>query len=360
MPDRDLSPYFRPQVNLARSTAGRMWLVSLCAGLAVCQSALSDGGASLFIALAAVSAAVLTELCIGWRGKRPAARDGSAVASALVLSLLLPSHLHPVFAALGAVFAMVVVKYSFGGLGANWLNPALGGWLFIRFSWPGGFESALESSPFALLRDSLGRGFTDPQGSPLGILKLGGVPPETPSFLGGRLDETLTALLNDTVFSVTGSELPRGYIDLLFFQGPGIIADRGLLGLLLGTLIIAAFQIYRTWVPVAFLGVYGLLVRIFGGLPFGGPLGSGDILFGVLSGGVLPAAFLLAADPATGPKSAPGATFAAFLGGLLGFLFRYPGGEPYGAFWAAALVNTLVPLIRSLESRILYQPRRSP
>jgi electron transport complex protein RnfD len=362
MPDRDTSLYFRPQVNLARSTTGRMWLVSCCAGLAILQSAATDGGASLLVALGAVFSAVMTELLFNLKTRGQTLKDGSAVASALILSLLLPNHIHPLFAALGAAFAMAVAKYSFGGLGANWVNPALGGWLFIRFSWPAAFHKALESSSFSLLADSLNRGFSDPQGSPLTLLKLsgaGGLPGAIP-FLGGSPDEALTGIFNDTVFSLTGSELPGGYIDLLLARTPGIIADRGLLGLLLGTVIITASQVPRIWVPGVFLGIYALQVRIFGARPFGGPWGGGDILFGILSGGIIPAAFLLAADPATGPKSNAGALITAFLGGLAGFLFRYPGGEPYGAFWAVALLNVLVPLIRDFESRRLYRKRRSP
>jgi electron transport complex protein RnfD len=360
MSDREVFSFFRPQVNLARSTTGRMWLVALCAALGILQSAATDGGASLFIALAAVFSAALAELLVGWKDRRGLG-DGSAAASALILSLLLPNQLSPVFAALGAFFAVVVIKYNFGGLGANWLNPALGSWFFIRISWPRAFERALDFSAFSLLGESLGRGFTDPRGSPLEILKLGGggLPGALP-LLGLSPDEAVTKALNDTIFSLTSSELPRGYIDLLFSRAPGIIADRGLAGLLLGTLIITAAQVHRAWIPAFFLGTYAFFTGLFGALPFGGPLGSGDILFGVLSGGLLPAAFLLAADPATGPKSMRGACAAACLGGFLSFLFRYPGGQPYGAFWSIAVLNILTPPIRDMESRILYRSRRFP
>jgi electron transport complex protein RnfD len=361
MPDnREVFSFFRPQVNLARSTAGRMWLVALCAALGILQSAATDGGASLFIALGAVFSAALAELLIDWKEKGRSLGDGSAVASALIISLLLPNQLHPLFAALGAFFAMVVIKYSFGGLGANWVNPALGAWFFIRFSWPKAFEKALDFSAFSLLGESLSRGFTDPQGSPLEILKSGGGIPGALPFLGLSPDEAVTAVLNDTIFSLTSSELPRGYIDLLFSRAPGIIADRGLAGLLAGTLIITAAQVHRAGIPAFFLGTYAVFTGLFGALPFGGPLGCGDILFGILSGGILPAAFLLAADPATGPKSARGACAAACLGGFLSFIFRYPGGQPYGAFWSVAVINILTPAIREMESRILYRPRRFP
>jgi electron transport complex protein RnfD len=292
-------------------------------------------------------------------GKRPAGefprrlqgsrsfKDGSAVASALILTLLLPNHIHPVFAAIGSAFAMVVVKHSFGGLGTNWLNPALGGWLFVRIGWPGAFSEALKDSSLSFLAESMGKVFLDPQGSPLGILKINGSAP-------GPLDNLITGFLNKTVFFVTGAELPGGYMDFFFFSGSGIIADRGLLGLLLGTIIIIASQVNRFWIPLSYLAVYTFLVRIFGALPFGGDPGNGDMLFSLFTGGTLAAAFLLASDPATSPKSAPGALLVTALAAVLGFIFRYWGFEQYGAFFAIILLNALVPLIRYFESRRFY------
>jgi electron transport complex protein RnfD len=344
----------KPQIYFAYSTAARMWLVSACAALAVFRSALGDSFSSLLIALSASAAALITELLIGGKKGASLLKDGSALVTALVLTLLLPNGIHPVLAALGAIFAIAVVKHSFGGLGTNWLNPALGGWLFVRFSWTSAFNRALENSPLAILTDSLGKGLTDPQGSPLGILKING-------WTGGPFDKMFSSILNQTVFSFSRAELPEGYIGLFTSSGPGIIADRGLFVLLLGTIVLTAAGVSRWWVPAVFTGTYALLVRIFGALPMGGALGGGDVLFGLCSGGVIAAAFLLLGDPATGPKSGTGALAAAFLTGIAAFVFRYAGREPYGAFFAAALINGLTPLIRGLEGRIFYsQKERSP
>ncbi|MDR3171701.1 MAG: RnfABCDGE type electron transport complex subunit D [Treponema sp.] len=330
-------PYIRffqkPHINLSRPTAGRMWLVSLCAGMTIFQSSLTDGFASLIIALTVMIAAIFTEFLIYFRtDKAGMLRDGSAIASALLLALLLPNSVHPLYAAIGAVFAMAVVKHSFGGLGANWLNPALGGWLFIRFSWPAAFNTPLEISPAAFLQESLEH-----------------FQPELRSF-----DSIAAAWFNKTIFSITRSALPGGYIDLLTSATTGIIVDRGLLAFLGGTIIIIAFKVSRSWVPAVYLGMYGLLIRIFGALPFGGALGAGDILFGFFSGGTMVAAFLLGNDPVTGPKSPRGSLITALLAACLTYLFRYQGSEAYGAFFAIALINALVPLIRDLESRSLY------
>jgi electron transport complex protein RnfD len=348
----------KPQVNLARSSSTRMWLVSICAGLTIIQSALTESFASLILAVAAVAGALLTEFIIDDqsvrrfilegdvpnRGRGFAARDGSAVASALVFTLLLPNTIHPLFAFLGAVFAMLVIKHSFGGLGTNWVNPALGAWLIIRLGWPGAFSLALQNSSLSVLAASLHDGI-DPPGSPLSLLYTASP---------GSFDIYWTSFLNKRIFSLAASELPEGYIDLLAYSGPGIIADRGLLALLFGTIIMTASQISRFWIPLAYLGVYGCLVRIFGRVPFGGGFGAGDILFGFFSGGTLVAAFILIADPSTGPKSSLGMLIAAVLGGVLSFLFRNVGLEPYGAFFAVALLNALSPLFRFFETRFLF------
>jgi len=309
--------------------------------------------------LAAVAAAVLTEFLIlyrdGWAAVLNALRDGSAVASALILTLLLPNRIFPLYAAAGAVFAMAVIKHSFGGLGSNWLNPAAGGWLFIRFSWPVSFRAALDGSPLSLLAESLGRGVTVPQGSPLGILKI-----DTTFAAASPLDGILRSFFNNNVFSFAGAELPGGYIDLFGSRLPGIIADRGVLALLVGTIIIIASRVNRSWIPAVYLVVFGFLVRLFGSQPYGGEKWNGDIFFALCSGGTLAAAFLLAADPSTGAKSNGGILLAAAAGGAVAFFARYYGAEPYGAIFAVAFINAVLPLIRILESRILYEKRSSP
>jgi electron transport complex protein RnfD len=340
----------QPQINLAQSTALRMWMIFGCALATTVYSAARDGFASLGMACTALGAALFSEalaLHFGrlWNysavqaapdegGANPGGipedriahsriangriADGSAAASAMIFVLLLPNSVNPLFVLLGACFATLLVKFSFGGLGANWVNPALGAWLFLRLSWPSLFT----------------------QGQ---VFQSGG---------GSGLDTVIRGFFNRTLFALTGAELPSGYVDLfLGLRGEGIIADRGLPLLILGTMLLSAVQVSRIWIPAVYLGVYVSLVRIFGALPGGGGIGEGDILYSLFSGGTLAAAFFLAADPVTGAKTLPGMLAAAFLSALFAFLFRYPGADHCGAFSAAALVNAVVPLIRKLESR---------
>jgi electron transport complex protein RnfD len=303
-----------------------MWLVAVCAFLAALQSAMGDSFLSLIAALAALFSALLTELLITYKTRGFAKiKDGSAAASALALALLLPNQIHPVYAALSAVFAIAVVKHSFGGLGANWMNPALGGWLFARFSWPKAFSIALNGS-----------GGIDEAGTAFGNM--------------------INSSLNKTIFSFLGAELPTGYIDLFALKTPGIIADRAVLALVLASAVIAASQISRSWLSFVYLAVFGLLTRMLGNA---GSLWNGDVLYAVLSGGTLVTAFILISDPSTGAKSMPGGIIAAVLAAVLGFIFRFYGKEFFGCLYAAALVNTLIPLLYKAERRLLYPAKEA-
>jgi electron transport complex protein RnfD len=300
-----------------------MWLVAICAFLAVLQSAIGDSFLSLIVALAALVSALLTELLITYKTHGFAKiKDGSAAASALVLALLFPNHIHPVYAALSAVFAIAVVKHSFGGLGANWMNPALGGWLFARFSWPSAFSIALNGSSGSM--------------------------EETGTAIGNMVNSSL----NRTFFSFLGAELPPGYIDLFALKTPGIIADRAVLAIVLATAVIAASQISRSWISFVYLAVFGLLTRMLGDIS--GSLWNGDVLYAFLSGGTLVTAFILLSDPSTGAKSMPGGLIAAIFAAVLGFIFRFYGQIFFGCLYAAALVNTLIPLLYKAERRLFY------
>jgi electron transport complex protein RnfD len=302
-----------------------MWLVFACALGTAFYAALFDNFASLNVALSALTAGLCAEALALHFGKLRSQNvpgggiaDGSAAASIMVLVLLLPHSINPLYAALGAVFAMLLVKYTYGGLGANWVNPALGAWLFIRFSWP---------APFGELRKAFSS--------------------------GGTIDAGFRTFLNRTIFAVTGAELPPGYGDLLLGTSPGgIIADQGLPVLILGTVLLAAVKVNRVWIPGLYLAVYTLLVRAFGALFAGGGFGEGDVLYCLCSGGTFAAAFLVVCDPVTGAKTSVGALCSTVLSALLAFLFRYPGGELYGVFPAAAISNALVPLIRAAERHV--------
>jgi electron transport complex protein RnfD len=318
-----------------------MWLVSLFALAAIVQSAFGDGGKSLYTALAALSASLLTEFLIGEKIRRFTIPDGSAAASALVLTLLLPGNIPPVFAALGAVFAVAVVKMSFGGIGTNWLNPAVSAWLLIRFSWPKVFTAFTADLSVSAITNA---GITD-TGSIWPILTQYGFPVN---------ENLIPEAVKSTMFSIFRTELPAKYFAFFASPGAGIIGDRGVYALLVGSIFMIALGVSRFSFSACYLTIYLFLIRLAGALPLGGGLWEGDIFFGLFSGGTLVTAFLLLTEPAAGPKSAFGKSIFAVLAALFSFFFRYMKAEPYGAFFAVALLNALSPLARSIENRCIY------
>jgi electron transport complex protein RnfD len=345
---RDLPLYNRPLLNLSRSSAERLLLVSISALLAITQSALSDAGSTLFIALAALLAATVAELGINYLKSKPGIHNYSVFVSALIITLLLPNTINPVIAAVAVVFAITVVKETFGGFGSNWLNPALGGWLFVRLCWPEAFLQAGESSPFTFISQMMSEAPSGAgENNPIAILNSNG--------FGAGNGDMVTSFLQKNIFSFINIELPSNYFDFFINPGTGMIADRGVFGLLLGSMLLIAARVNRFILSVVYLVIYLLLVHLAGALPFAGPPGSGDMLFCLLSGGTLVAAFLLAADPVTGPKSAPGKVFSLMCAALLSFFFRYIKAEISGAIIAIACINTLTPLIRKIEERIFYE-----
>jgi len=327
VPEKKTVYVHKPQINISYPSTGRMWLVCCCAFFCVLQSGLTDSGKSLIIAGTALVSAIIIELLLTWR-KHGASKikDGSAAASAMILSMLLPNQIHPVYVFFGIAFAIIVVKYTFGGLGSNWLNPALGGWLFIKFSWPAGFSQALPEyisvSEMASAQNI------------------------------SSLDSPITEFFNNSIFSIAGVQLPSGYIDLLFYSGDGAITDRGLFALLLGTVVITAIGINRGWVPLVFLAVYGFLIRFAGDVS--GMYWNGDMLYGIFSGGTIAAAFIISAEPASQAKLKPGILFTVILGAFLSWFFRYKCMEYFGCFIALALINCITPVIRFIEEKLFF------
>jgi len=324
-----MSFILKPQINLSCPSDARMWLIFGCAFLCVLQSAIEDGGRSFILAFTAFFSSLLVELLLTWRNSGlEKIKDGSTAATAMLLCLLLPNQIHPVYAALGVIFAVVVVKYSFGGLGSNWLNPALAGWLFIRFSWPYAFANALKNSSGSISELSI---------------------------TSGTMGNNITGFLNNSILSIAGVQLPSGYIDLFFNNEPGIIADRGIFFLLAGTVVITASGINRGWIPLVFLAVYGFLVRLAGNSEL---FWEGDMLYGFFSGGIIASAFILAAEPASGAKLKPGILLAVVISAVLSWFLRYKCTEFYGCFFALAIVNCITPLIRHAEELIFLSHDR--
>ncbi|MDR0908646.1 MAG: RnfABCDGE type electron transport complex subunit D [Spirochaetaceae bacterium] len=307
--------YQKPQVNLGSRSVRNNWMVAAVCFACVMQSAIFDSARSLAIAFVSCAGAIASEFFISLSRKTYHIADGSAVCTALIFTLLLPNNTNPVVAILGSAFAIAVVKQCFGGLGSNWLNPALGGWLFVRISWPGLFSEVSEFNPALLSSASI------------------------------SLNDFVN-FSNLHVLSYFNAEISANDMALLFQNNLALIADRGVFVFIIGSIVLLATRSTRAWRALIFLASYILTMLISG---------ETNLFYYLFSGGLLLIAFVITADPATGAKSIPGIIAQALLTGVLAFVFRFFGKNELGIIYAALLVNGLMPLIRSLEDKLLYR-----
>ena len=219
--------------------------------------------------------------------------DGSALVTAILLALNLPSNLPIWMIIIGALVAIGMAKMSFGGLGKNVFNPALVARVFLLVSFPVEMTSWPKPSP---ITDGLADVITGP--TPLGIVKEG---------LGAN--KTMSEL---------APELPS-YTQGLMGEMGGSMGEVSALALLLGGVYMLWKKIITWHIPVSML----LTVAIFSGIFWGvDPEHYADPIFHMLTGGMLLGAIFMATDMVTSPMTKGGQLIFGFGVGLLTILIR--------------------------------------
>ncbi len=240
--------------------------------------------------------------------------DGSALVTAILLALNVPSNLPGWMIIIGALVAIGMAKMSFGGLGKNVFNPALVARVFLLVSFPVQMTSWPKPSP---LTDGIADVITG--ATPLGILKEG---------LDGR--KTISEL---------SSDLPT-YTQGLMGEMGGSMGEVSTLALLIGGIYMLWKKIITWHIPVSML----LTVAIFSGIFWGfDPEHYADPLFHMLTGGMLLGAIFMATDMVTSPMTKGGQLVFGFGVGLLTILIRTWGAYPEGVSFAILLMNAVVP-----------------
>ncbi|MDR2245604.1 MAG: RnfABCDGE type electron transport complex subunit D [Treponema sp.] len=259
--------------------------------------------------------------------------DLSAAVSGLLLALVLPPSTPWWMTALGAVFAVVVAKEFFGGLGANVFNPALIGRAFLIMSFPAAITTWIRPVGAG------GGGFAADAVSaatPLGILKLGG----TVADLGAD-------------FAGAGLSPAPDYwstIRTLFFGNHGgCIGETSILLILAG----AAYLLIRRvidWRAPAAMTAAALLASLALGM---------DPLVGILCGGVLFGAVFMATDYVSAPMTATGKLIFGFGAGLITVLIRKWGNYPEGVTYGILIMNACTPFLnRLLQKKYGFVPKK--
>jgi len=240
--------------------------------------------------------------------------DFSAVVTGLLLALILPPTTPLWMAALGSIFAIVVAKEFFGGLGANPFNPALIGRAFLLMSFPAAITTWIMPNGLALPADATSAA------TPLALLKQGKALSDVATYFGA---------------SDTGAFLRQ----LFMGYRAGSLGESSIFLIVVGGLFLIFLGVVQWIVPAAVLGSTFLFAWIFGMNP----------LFAVLSGGIAFGAFFMATDYSTRPLTPMGQALYGVGIGFIVIIIRKLGGYPEGVTYAILIMNVLTPYLNKLR-----------
>lgn len=283
-----------PHIRSKVTTNGIMLAVVVALMPATGFGIYNFGMRALAVILVTVASTVLTEFLFGLYKKRITVSDLSAVVTGLLLALNLPVTIPLWMAALGGVFAILVVKMLFGGLGQNFMNPALAARCFLLISFPTAM-TAFECDACT-------------GATPLAALKAG---------------EQVNVL--NMITGHTG----------------GTIGETSVIALAAGACFLLAMGVIDLRIPGSYIVSFLLFTGIFGGRGFDPAYLSAQLA----GGGLMLGAFFMATDYVTRPITVRGQyVFGIFLGLMTG-IFRIFGPGAEGVSYAIILGNLLVPLI---------------
>jgi RnfABCDGE-type electron transport complex D subunit len=249
---------------------------------------------ALYVIIVTVASTVLTEFIYGLFRKKATVNDLSAVVTGLLLALNMPVNIPLWMPALGGVFAILVVKLLFGGLGQNFMNPALAARCFLLISFP------------TYMTDFSCDAYTG--ATPLAALKAG--------------------------------ESVNVY-NMVIGRTAGTIGETSMIAIVAGACFLILLGVIDLRVPGSYIVSFALFVAIFGGHGFDPAYISAQLA----GGGLMLGAFFMATDYVTRPITAKGQyVYGIFLGIMTG-IFRIFGPGAEGVSYAIIIGNLLVPLI---------------
>ena len=293
---------YQPQVRAKRGTREIMLDVIIALLPALCVGVWQFGAQALIPLAVSVVSCVFFEWAYRKLLKKPdTIGDLSAVVTGILLAFTLPANCKWWLPIIGAFFAIVVVKQLYGGIGKNFLNPALAGRAFLL-------------AAYALIMGTWA----------------------TPLSLQGVVDAATAATPLSYMYS--GSALPAYYSPMSMFLGavPGCIGEISALALLIGGAYLLIRKVITWRIPVSFIGTVALISLVFGKSGYGRV---DWMLLNILSGGLMLGAIFMATDYATSPVTANGQLLYGFGCGVLTVLIRAFGGYPEGVSYAILIMN---------------------
>lgn len=254
------------------------------------------------VCILTVAAAVISELVYEKCMKLPITiKDWSAAVTGLILALNCPPNIPAWIPCLGAVFAIIIVKQLYGGLGKNFMNPALAARCFLLISFAGKMTS-----------------FTC-----VGADALSGATP--------------LAFMKTNPDAIAKIDLGAAFLGRI----PGTIGEVSKLCVLIGAAYLIIRKVISPKIPLIYIGTVAVFTLLFGGHGF-------DLYYlacELCAGGLIFGAFFMATDYVTSPITPLGQIIFAIMLGILTGLFRLFGGSAEGVSYAIIICNILVPMI---------------
>ena len=294
-----------PHVRAKDSTSRVMLYVIIALLPASLFGIYNFGIRALFLILITIASCVASEWIFDKIvHKKNTIGDLSAVVTGLLLALNFPVSLPWWEAVIGAVFAIVIVKMMFGGLGQNFMNPALGGRCFLLIAF------AADMTNFNVTKN--------------GVDVYTGATP-------------LALIRNERLSSVNVMDMLTGKI-------AGTIGETSVIAILIGAIILILCGVINLRIPASYIITFAIFVFLFGAERF-------DITYVVAElcgGGLMLGAFFMATDYVTSPITPRGQILFGICCGILTGLFRCFGANAEGVSFAIILSNLLVPLIEKI------------
>ncbi len=306
-----------PHIHSKRSTQKIMLDVLIALLPATIAGVVIFGITSLAVIAVCVGVAVLSEFLFNLIVKKQQTiSDLSAVVTGLLLALNLPANVPLWQAAIGSLFAIIIVKCLFGGIGRNVVNPAITARVFMLVAF-----TSLTQAAF-------------PVDSTAGATPL-------PEIVGGLQSAAETGKSFDVLTVVSLKDLFLGNVG-------GAIGETCSVALLIGGIYLLVRKVITWHIPVAFIGtafVFSLALHGFD------PIAALSL---VLSGGLILGAIFMATDYVTSPTTPLGKLIFGIGAGLITVLIREWGIYPEGVSFAILIMNILNPYIDSLTARKMF------
>ena len=275
---------------------------------------------ALLVLVVSVVSSVLSEYIFEKITKRPVTiSDMSAAVTGLLIGMNMPPEVPLFVPVLGSVFGIIVVKQLFGGIGQNFMNPALGARCFLLIS----FSSQMTDF----------------------------------SVKGGIVGASLDAVSSATPLATlkTGAAYPMG--DLFLGLIPGTIGETSALALLIGAAFLLILHVIDLKIPVSYLGTFFILTLITSvARGYNAPLSF--TVCELFAGGLMLGAWFMATDYATSPMTGKGQIVYGVCLGILTFLFRMVSKSPEGVSYAIVFMNCLSPMIDQFTRPVAFGMKR--